>query len=151
LDNRLVELELRRHRKGLGMTEPDYPALLRFRTTLRRFQQWSELQAAAAGLTPAQHQLLLAVRGHEASEGPTIGEIADYLLVRHHSAVELVGRTERAGYVLRQRDLHDGRVVRVRLTPRGEETIRTLTAAHERELRTLEEMLRTLIDADADQ
>jgi DNA-binding MarR family transcriptional regulator len=137
--------------RGLWMTEPDYPALLRFRTTLRRFQQWSEQQAASAGLTPGQHQLLLAVRGHEDPRGPTIGEIADYLLVRHHSAVELVGRTESAGYVERQRDTQDGRVMRVRLTPRGEETIRTLAAAHETELRALQSMLRTLVVADLDQ
>jgi DNA-binding MarR family transcriptional regulator len=133
------------------MTEPDYPALLRFRTTLRRFLQWSEQQAAAAGLSPGQHQLLLAVRGHEDARGPTIGEIADYLLVRHHSAVELVGRTEKAGYVQRQRDPQDGRVVRVQLTPQGAATISTLAAAHQTELRTLQTMLRTLVDDDADQ
>jgi DNA-binding MarR family transcriptional regulator len=133
------------------MTEPDYPALLRFRTTLRRFQQWSEQQATAAGLTAGQHQLLLAVRGHEDPRGPTIGELADYLLVRHHSAVELVGRTERAGYVQRERDADDGRVVRVRLTPKGAETIRGLAKAHETELRTLETMLRTLNEIGTDQ
>jgi DNA-binding MarR family transcriptional regulator len=133
-----------------GMTEPDYAALLRFRTTLRRFQQWSEQQAAAVGLTPGQHQLLLAVRGHEDPRGPTIGDIADYLLVRHHSAVELVGRTEGAGYIQRQRDPQDGRVVRVLLTPRGADTIRDLAAAHQTELRTLETMLHPLSNAGID-
>jgi DNA-binding MarR family transcriptional regulator len=128
------------------MNEPDYAALLRFRTTLRRFQQWSEQQAAAAGLTAGQHQLLLAVRGHEDPRGPTIGDLADYLLVRHHSAVELVGRTENAGYVQRERDAEDGRMVRVRLTSRGAETIRGLAEAHQTELRTLEAMLRSLSD-----
>lgn len=128
------------------MNEPDYAALLRFRTTLRRFQQWSEQQAAAAGLTAGQHQLLLAVRGHEDPRGPTIGDLAEYLLVRHHSAVELVGRTESAGYVRRERDPEDGRMVRVRLTSQGADTIRRLAEAHQTELRTLEAMLRSLGD-----
>ena len=128
------------------MNEPDYAALLRFRTTLRRFQQWSEQQATAAGLTAGQHQLLLAVRGHEDPRGPTIGDLADYLLVRHHSAVELVGRTESAGYVQRERDPQDGRMVRVRLTAQGADTIRALANAHQIELHTLETMLRSLGD-----
>ena len=71
------------------------PRLLEFRTGLRRFLHWSEEQARAAGLTAAQHQLLLAVRGHDG--GPTIGEVAEQLLLRHHSAVELVDRAERPG------------------------------------------------------
>jgi hypothetical protein len=50
--------------------------LLTFRTGLRHFQRWSEQQAAVAGLTPAQHQLLVAVRGHRDRRGPTIGEVA---------------------------------------------------------------------------
>ena len=128
------------------MNEPDYAALLLFRTTLRRFLQWSEHQAAAAGLTGGQHQLLLAVRGHVDPRGPTIGNLADYLLVRHHSAVELVGRTESAGYVQRERDAEDGRMVRVRLTARGAETIRKLAETHQTELQTLETMLRSLSD-----
>ena len=53
------------------------------RTGLRRFEHWSAEQAASAGLTPAQHQLMLAVRGHPDRRGPTIGEAAEYLLLRH--------------------------------------------------------------------
>ena len=63
--------------------EPDYRALLAFRTALRRFNRWSEAQAEAAGLTAAQHQLLLAVKGHDDSRGPTIGDVAEHLLLRH--------------------------------------------------------------------
>ena len=100
--------------------EPDYAALLAFRTALRRFHRWSEQQAEAAGLTAAQHQLLLAVKGHDDRRGPTIGEIADYLLLRHHSTVELVNRAQAAGVVSRVKDDTDGRLVRVRLTPTGE-------------------------------
>ena len=76
------------------LTDDDYVDLLRFRDTLRQFLHWSEEAAQDAGLTPAQHQLLLAVRGHDGE--PTIGDVAEHLMVRHHSAVELVGRAEQA-------------------------------------------------------
>lgn len=98
---------------------------------------WSEHQAASAGLTPAQHQLLLAIRGHPDPRGPTIGEVADYLALRHHSAVELAGRAEKAGHVRRSHDPLDHRLVRLTLTPGGEEHIRHLSEAHLAELRQL--------------
>ena len=60
-------------------------------------------QARAAGLTPAQHQLLLAVRGHDGD--PTIGDVAEHLMLRHHSAVELVDRAERAGLLAAARPI----------------------------------------------
>lgn len=127
---------------------PDYAALLAFRTALRRFMHWSEKQAEAAGLTAAQHQLLLAVKGHEDQRGPTIGEVADYLLLRHHSAVELVNRAQAAGLVERVKDDNDGRVVRLRITPDGERRLATLTQLHVDELRQLEPLLRHLVTAD---
>jgi DNA-binding MarR family transcriptional regulator len=86
-----------------ALTEQDYERLLAFRTGLRRFLAWSGQQAEAAGITPAQHQLLLAIRGHPDPRGPTIGDIAGYLLVRHHSAVELIDRAVAAGLVVRAR------------------------------------------------
>ena len=128
--------------------EPDYAALLAFRTALRRFHRWSEQQAEAAGLTAAQHQLLLAVKGHDDRRGPTIGEIADYLLLRHHSTVELVNRAQAAGVVSRVKDDTDGRVVRVRLTPTGERAIERLTQLHLDELQQLEPLLRHLVAAE---
>jgi DNA-binding MarR family transcriptional regulator len=117
--------------------EPDYELLLQFRTGLRRFLHWSEEQAAAAGLTPAQHQLLLAIRGHEGEAGPTIGEVAGYLLLRHHSAVGLVDRAEKAGLVERLEDGGDRRVVRLRLTPLGARLLLQLTATHLEEIQRL--------------
>ena len=73
------------------LTDDDYRRLLELRTGLRRFVRWSEQQARNAGITPAQHQLLLAVRGHPGG-APTVSEIAAHLLLRHHSAVGLVDR-----------------------------------------------------------
>ena len=116
----------------------DYADLLAFRTAMRRFNRWSEAQARSVGLTHAQHQLLLAVKGHDDTErGPTIGDVGEYLLLRHHSAVELVNRAEAGGFVERMRDPHDGRVVRLRLTGRGEEAIEQLTQLHLDEIRHL--------------
>jgi DNA-binding MarR family transcriptional regulator len=116
---------------------------------LRRFNRWSEAQAKAVGLTHAQHQLLLAVRGHCAytstEDPPTIGDLAAHLFVRHHSAVELVDRVESAGYVRRQRDERDARVARVVLTRRGEEQIARLTELHVAELRRLAPVLQALV------
>ncbi|MCU1388226.1 MAG: MarR family transcriptional regulator, partial [Ilumatobacteraceae bacterium] len=74
------------------VSDDDYRRLLAFRDGVRRFLHWSESQAAAVGLTAAQHQLLLAVRGHAGERPPTIGDVADRLLLKHHSAVELVSR-----------------------------------------------------------
>jgi DNA-binding MarR family transcriptional regulator len=129
-------------------TEPDFAALLRFRTALRRFNRWSEAQAATIGLTHIQHQLLLAVKGHADARGPTIGEVAEYLLVRQHSVVELASRVEALGFVERRADSHDGRVVRLTLTQTGEDGIRALTELHLRELHALAPLLQALTDAD---
>lgn len=119
------------------MKDSDYARLLRFRSDLRRFLRWSEEQARAEGLTPSQHQLLLAIRGHQGSDDPTIGEIAGHLMLQHHSVVGLVDRAERAGLVARSRDGEDHRMVRVALAPRGGDLIRRLSAAHMQELRQL--------------
>ena len=124
---------------------PDYRALLAFRTALRRFERWSERQAESAGLTPAQHQLLLAVKGHDDARGPTMSEIADYLMLRHHSAVELVNRAQSAGLVDRTRDDADGRVVRLRLSDLGERRLRELSQLHLDELGQLEPLLRNVV------
>src|SRR5687767_293345 len=124
--------------------EPDYQRLLEFRTGLRRFLRWSEEQAAAAGLTPAQHQLLLAVRGHPHPAGPTIGDVADYLLLRHHSTVGLIDRAEGAGLVRRDRDVDDHRVVRLRLTALGRRRIEQLSETHLAELARFAPRLRRL-------
>ena len=118
-----------------ALTDADYGRLLGFRDGLRRFQRWSEDQAKAAGLTPAQHQLLLAMRGHGGA--PSIRDVADHLLLRHHSTVQLVDRAEAAGLVVRARDDVDHRVVHVSLTATGEQVLARLAAEHLEELRRI--------------
>jgi DNA-binding MarR family transcriptional regulator len=117
--------------------DADYEDLLALRTGLRRFLRWSEQQAEAAGLTPAQQQLLLAIRGHPDRRGPTVGEVADYLLLRHHSAVGLVDRAVGAKLVKRARDPQDQRVVRLQLTTAGSKRLEALSEPHLEELRRL--------------
>ena len=121
----------------MSLPDDSYTRLLALRTGLRHFERWSEQQAQAAGLTPAQHQLLLAVRGHGDSRGPTIGEVADYLLLRHHSAVGLLDRADAAGLVTRARDPEDHRVVRIQLTKVGAKRLEALSTLHLEELERL--------------
>ncbi|HTZ92642.1 MAG TPA: MarR family winged helix-turn-helix transcriptional regulator [Streptosporangiaceae bacterium] len=127
------------------LTRADFERLLAFRVSLRKFQRWSEDQARAAGLTHVQHQLLVAVKGHPGAQAPTISELADYLLLRHHSTVELVDRAELAGLVRRTPDGRDARLVRIRLTAKGERILDQLTAAHLIELHSLAAVLDELV------
>ena len=127
------------------LTRGDFENLLAFRTSLRRFLHWSRTQAQAAGLTPAQHQLLVAIKGHPSGQEPTIGDLAGYLLLRHHSAVELVDRAAAAGLVERRSDAEDGRVTRVGLTADGEARLNKLAATHLDELRNLAPVLDQLV------
>lgn len=127
------------------LTAEDYAHLLAFRTGLRRFLHWSQSQARAVGLTAAQHQLLLAIKGHRGEHGPAIGDLAGYLLLRPHSAAELVDRAAAAGLVERWDDAEDGRITRVRLTAAGEERLSQLAAAHLAELQRLVPVLEQLV------
>ena len=119
------------------LNDEQYGELLRFRVALRRFLRWSSAQAVAAGLTGQQHQLLLAIRGHGGADAPTTGELAEYLLLKHHSVVELIDRTEQAGFVERTIDSDDRRVVRLLLTPGGHRVLDGLSAQHLDELARL--------------
>lgn len=129
------------------LTQADFEHLLRLRTGLRRFLRWSEEQARTAGLTSAQHQLLLAVRGHPGDVPPTVGEIADYLVLRHHSAGELIDRAEAAGLVVRSPDPTNGTQVRVSLTDTGRAKLTGLAETHLAELAHLAPTMRALWEA----
>ncbi|HUN79384.1 MAG TPA: MarR family transcriptional regulator [Solirubrobacteraceae bacterium] len=113
-----------------ALADEDYRRLLAFRSELRDFLRWSEEAAHDAGLTPALHQLLLAVRGHPAPEGPTVGDAARALHIRHHSAVELAQRAETAGLLRRERDPEDQRTLHMQLTPLGRNRLEALTRQH---------------------
>jgi DNA-binding MarR family transcriptional regulator len=116
------------------LSDYQYCVLLTFRTALRQYLHWSAEQAEAYGLSPQQHQLLLAVRAHPGDRPPSIGDLSAYLLIRHHSTVGLVNRVVAAGLVERQPDPTDQRVIRVVLTQSGEDLIEKLSEAHLAEL-----------------
>lgn len=119
------------------MRKEDYVVLATFRTALRRFLRFVETGARDAGVTPQQHQVLLAIRGQREREWATIGEVAEALQMKHHAAVGLVDRCQAAGLLQRSHDLEDRRVVRVSLTSKGEDILTTLTQRNLVQLRSL--------------
>jgi DNA-binding MarR family transcriptional regulator len=127
------------------LSDEQFARILEFRVALRRFGRFSEEQAARLGMTAAQHQLLLAIRGHGDPLGPTIADVARALLIRHHSAVGLVDRTRDLGLIERRRDDQDHRLVRLHLTSLGHDRVNALAQAHLKELQELAEVLSALL------
>jgi DNA-binding MarR family transcriptional regulator len=126
------------------LSAADYRNLAEFRYVLRRFLVFSEDAARAAGLAPQQHQALLAIKGFSEGEAPTIGDFADQLVIKHHSAVGLADRLVKAGLVKRQQGAGDRRRVTLALTASGEKLLEGLSAAHRDELRMLTPPLKKL-------
>jgi len=123
------------------LSKADFEALAAFRYELRRFLRFSEEAARAHGLTPQQHQLLLAVKGFPGRDWATIRDLADRLQLRHHSVVGEVDRAVESGLVVREPHPDDRRAVRVRLTPAGESVLEQLSLAHRDELGRLRQRL----------
>ena len=117
------------------IAKAQYELLAALRYALLRFLHFSQAAAEAAGLTPQQHQALLALKGAPGRDHLAVGELAARLYLRHHSAVELVDRLAARRLVRRSPGAADRRRVEIRLTARGETLIRRLSAAHLAELR----------------
>lgn len=113
----------------------DYEALARFRYRLRAFLAFSEGAARKAGLTPQQHQALLGIKGFVHPGPATVGDIARFLLIRHHSAVELMNRMAKLGLISRVADPADARRVQLKLTKKGEQKLQVLSRKNVEELR----------------
>ena len=128
-----------------GISKVEYEALASFRYALRQFLRFSEEAAHALGLTPQQHQALPAIQGFPGSNSATVGDLAERLQVKHHSAVGLVGRLEVLGLVARQASAVDRRQVHVSLTPLGERMLESLSRAHREELRRIGPQLAQLL------
>lgn len=130
------------------LSDADFRSLARFRHALRAFTRFSEDAARAAGLTPAQHQLLLAVRGHPEGLPAPLADVAEMLQLRVHSVGELVDRAAGNGLVERFADPDDLRRALVSLTPLGEKLLERLSRLHRDELRRfrheMNEVLREL-------
>jgi DNA-binding MarR family transcriptional regulator len=117
------------------VTDEEYRALARFRHDLRVFLAFSEGAAREAGLTPAQHQLLLAVRGWPDEAPPSVGDLAEFLQSKPHSTLELVRRAEQAGLLVLEVDPEDRRRQLVRLSADGDARLEALTQRHRDEAR----------------
>ena len=115
---------------GTEIRQADYFALASFRYALRSFLAFSQQRAKEAGLTPQQHQSLLAIKGFSGEKGLSVTDLATYMLLKHHSAVELVDRLERADLVVRVPDKDDRRFIRLELTPKAEGKLVALSARH---------------------
>ncbi len=127
------------------ISQADYQRLSEFRYLIRRFLEFSQIQANDAGLTPRQHQALLAIKGYPGGAPVAVGDLAERLRIRHHSAVELVNRLAEAGLVVRDQDKADNRRVLLQLTPLADDRLADLSAAHLDELSRIEPMLRRLL------
>jgi DNA-binding MarR family transcriptional regulator len=115
----------------------DYEALANLRYALRKFTEFSTAEVLKLGITPQQHQALLAIKGLPAEKEMTVGMLADRLLIAPHSATELVNRLADAGYVKRTSSGSDGRRQVVRLMEKAERVLERLSGAHLHEIREM--------------
>lgn len=130
--------------RGVKLDLKDYRALAGIRRSMRQFLEFSAQAARDAGLTPAQHQALLAIKGM--TEPVTIGSLAAWLGIRHHSAVGLVDRLAKGKLVARIPDPDDRRRMRLALTPRADAKLAALSQVHRAELRRFSTALRPFLD-----
>lgn len=134
------------------MARPDklhkaqYETLAAFRYALRKFIHFSETAAQAAGITPQQHQALLAIKGFPGRDRVAVGELAERLQLRHHSTVGLIDRLVMEKLVARAPSDEDRRRVFIQLTSRGEKTLEKLSTMHRKQLQHIGPELSRLLD-----
>ncbi len=124
------------------LSRTQYVSIAAFRHQLRRFLSFSEAAANAAGLPAQQHQALLAIAGHPDDAPPTVGLLADQLLIAPHTAAELVTRMAEADLVTKTPSPTDRRRLQLTLTLKAAGLLAQLTREHLTEL----ENLRTLLE-----
>jgi DNA-binding MarR family transcriptional regulator len=129
------------------LSKADYHALASFRCAVRTILAHGDEAARKAGITPQQNQALLIVRGQPGRDYVSIGELADGLVIKHHSAVGLVDRLEDQGLVRRVQSKEDRRAVHVHLTARGVSLLDSLAPAYRQELRLTGRDLRRLVQS----
>lgn len=127
------------------LTDNDYAALADFRFSLRQFQAFSEREAAQCGLTPQQHQALLAIRAAPRGKA-TVGHVAERLILKPHSATGLIDRLEALGLVRRRLSEQDRRQALLELTEQAHGILTTLSAAHRQEIGRLRPLLMELLE-----
>jgi DNA-binding MarR family transcriptional regulator len=96
-----------------------------------------QLNARKNNLTSQQYQALLTIKGLSGSHHyMSVGELADFLLVKHHTAVGLIDRMAKSGLLKRFRDSGDGRRIQVMLTRKGEQQLSNVAELNWAELRS---------------
>ncbi|HEX3432258.1 MAG TPA: MarR family transcriptional regulator [Rhizomicrobium sp.] len=133
----------RRRSTGHVLSTEDYRLLSDFRHVIRQFFVFSENAARAAGITAQQHRALLAIKAYEGR--PTVGDLANQLVIKHHSAVGLADRLVGAGLISRKPDPADRRRVTLQVTAPGERMLLAISGANRDELRRLAPLLKTLV------
>ena len=108
-----------------------------FRHQLRQFERSGEDVARKYGITFPQYLVLLHAKGMPGRAWALIGELAQKMLLEHHSVVGLVSRCEAAGLVKRKRSVEDARQVEVHLTAKGDRTVNAIAGAQSNEMRAL--------------
>jgi len=129
--------QLRRAERRYRLATGDYGRLAAFRYALRSFLRFSEDAAAEVGLTGQHYQAMLVVRACPEGRRLAISDLAEQLLIKHNSAVELVDRLVDLNLLARQTARHDRRKVELSLTPRGRNVLAKLAAMHRVELRRM--------------
>jgi DNA-binding MarR family transcriptional regulator len=127
------------------ISRAEYETLADLRYSLRQFLHFSEEAAQGAGVTPQQHQALLAIKGFPGNRGITIGELAERLQIRHHSTVGLVDRLVLKKLVARKQHAADRRQVDLELTALGDSTLEKLSAAHKEQLHRIGPHIESLL------
>ena len=128
------------------LSDADYRSLAEFRHALRRFLAFSEHAAREHGLTPSQHQLLLAIRGHPGPSDPSTSDLAEVLQLKLHSVGELADRAVENGLIVRRFDPADARRSLLSLTDEGRSQLDSLSVLHRRELRRFRVELAAILD-----
>jgi DNA-binding MarR family transcriptional regulator len=108
--------------------------LAEFRFQLRKFLSFSEIATERRGIPTQQYQLMQVIAAAPEGQQVSIGYLAERMVLRHNSTVELVDRAERAGLVRREHDESDLRRSIVKLSPRGEQVLQELVEEHLSEL-----------------
>ena len=120
---------------------PRLKELAEFRFQLRQFLSFSEIASERHGIQAQQYQLLQVIAAAPAGQPASVSYLADRMVLRHNSTVELVDRAERAGLVRRHTDERDLRRSIIKLTPTGEQLLRAMVAEHVQELDRLAERI----------
>lgn len=115
-----LEEQIRQTKPFASPSEATYLHLQR--TASRLLQGFTHLLRRHApgrrGLTPSQYNVLRILRGSH-PDALTCGDISDRLVTPGPDVTRLLDRLEEQGWVARDRDLGDRRVVRSRITEEG--------------------------------